>query len=207
MAKKQSAKAAKPKSRRREPGPFEVRNVDLTKFKPDISLGDWIEMFKPGNIDIGPAFFMPIEMLSPIKTIGKARTNLTFINPTIVQTDAALPYVPYARFDKQTEPAADHGMSVHFQASGYGFTTPGTYFMAFSIETFGRATFELSGYAGSGTTSGTGPKTLTGKNIVTIIFKNIPASQEAWGYLKQTGGGPWVWYNTRISLPPIVLGM
>ena len=79
--------------------------------------------------------------------------------------------------------------------------------MAFSIETFGRATFELSGYAGSGTTSGTGPKTLTGKNIVTIIFKNMPASQQAWGFLKQTGGAPWVWYNTRISLPPIVIGM
>jgi hypothetical protein len=198
------APSTRPRTPAQEPEPYDKRKIDLTKFKPDISLKDWTEMFKPANLRLGPFFFQPIETLSCTKTIGLGRTNLTIIMPTIVQTDAA---TPYASFNRQTTPSRNPIIQMHFQPSGYGITTVGTYFMAFTIETSGQSTFQLSGYAGPGTLSGAGSKVLNGQQIVTLIFKNVPPSQEVYGYLEQTAGAQWSWFTTRVSFPPIVIGI
>ncbi len=188
----------------RELEPFDKRKVDLTKFKPDISLKDLTEMFKPGNLRLGPFFFQPIETLSCTKTVGLGRTNLTIIMPTIVQTDAA---TPYASFNRQTTPSRNPVIQMHFEPSAYGVTTVGTYFMAFTIDVSGQATFNLAGFAGSGTLSGAGSKVVSGQQIVTLILKNVPPSQQVFGSLEQTGGGQWSWFATRVSLPPLVIGV
>jgi hypothetical protein len=78
--------------------------------------------------------------------------------------------------------------------------------MAFTIEANGQSTFNLSGFAGSGTLSGAGQKVLSGQRVVTLIFKNVPPSQQVFGFLEQTAGGQWSWFNTRVSFPPLVIG-
>jgi hypothetical protein len=201
MAKASSNKARIPG---REPEPFDKRKIDLTKFKPDISLKEWTEMFKPGNLPLGPAFFLPIETLSCTKTVGQGRTNLTIIMPTIVQTDAA---TPHASFNRQTTPSRNPIIQMHFEPSAYGITTVGTYFMAFTIDVSGQSTFKLDGFAGFGTLSGAGSKVLSGQRIVTLIFKNVPPSQQVFGFLEQTAGGQWSWFTTRVSFPPLVIGI
>ena len=160
-------------------------------------------MFRLGDLQINAAFFTPIETLSCTKTIGLGRTNLTLKFPTLVQTDAN---PPYASFDKRTTPPQQQCLvSVHFLPSAYGITTPATYYMAFSVEAYAPSTFSLSGYAGAGTLTGAGSRSVSGKQILTLIFKNLPASQVVWGAVEQTAGAAWSWYTTRISFPPIVL--
>jgi hypothetical protein len=186
-----------------DPAPPDTRTVDLTTFKPDITLKDWTQMFKVGDLQIHAIFSTPIETLSCTKTVGLGRTNLTLKYPTLVQTDAN---PPYAAFNKQTTPPQQQCLvSVHFVPSAYGYTDPGTYYMAFSIDAYTQSTFSLSGYAGAGTLAGAGSRTVSGKQILTLIFKNLPPSQVVWGALEQTAGGAWSWYTTRISLPPILL--
>ena len=96
---------------------------------------------------------------------------------------------------------------VHFQPSGYGFTAVGTYFIAFSIEAVGTSTFNVAAYAGPGTVSGAGSKTLNGQSVVTVILKNVPASQVCYAYVEQKAGDAWNWYSTRMSLPPLVISL
>jgi hypothetical protein len=199
--------APKPRTPAGLAGPFvSNRTIDLAKFKPDISLQDLVEMFKPGNISIGPAFFQPIETLSPVKTVGLGRTNLTIKLSQVVQTDT-LNMPTFASFDGPTVGVNRPAISMHFQPSAYGFTTVGTYFMAFSIAMSGQTTFNIGGNAGTGTITGLGTKTLSGQQIVTLIFKNLPPSHHAFGFLEQTGGGQWAWFQTKVSLPPIVIGL
>jgi hypothetical protein len=83
-----------------EPEPFDKRIVDFKKFKTDLTVKDYRKLFGPKGGVIFP--FFSIETLSPTKTIGKGRTNLTIIRPTIVQTDAT---VPAATFDRRESPS------------------------------------------------------------------------------------------------------
>ena len=93
--KKTSSKAASNNVRELEP--FDKRSIDLAKIKSDLSVKDFKELFGPvGSIFTFP--FLPIETLSCTKTIGRGRTNLTIIVPTIVQTDAT---TPRASFDRR----------------------------------------------------------------------------------------------------------
>jgi hypothetical protein len=183
--------------------PFDKRNVDLTRFKPDISARDWATLIDPTRIPVTPIFFLPIETLSPRKTVGLGRTNVTIIEPTIVQLDAA---TPYAAFDRRVSPARKPIIQIHFQPSGYGITTPGSYVIAFSVESGAQVTLSVQASAGPGTVSGTGTRTVSGQQVVSVVFRNMPASQQAYAYLEQTAGGQWSWYSTRISYPPIVIG-
>jgi hypothetical protein len=60
---------------------------------------------------------------------------------TVFQTDAM---VPRASFDVRAQtrkPVAQ----MHFQPSGYGITSVGTYVMEFTLETFGQSAFNLQG--------------------------------------------------------------
>jgi hypothetical protein len=144
----------------------------------------------------------PIETLSCTKTVGLGRTNLTIIVPTIVQVDAA---VPRASFDRRATPSRNPIIQMHFEPSAYGITSVATYIMQFTIETFGQATFNLAGFAGSGTLANNGTKVLNGQVKVSLIMKDVPPAQQTFGFLEQTAGGAWNWFSTQVRFPPIVL--
>jgi hypothetical protein len=196
--KKVSSKTASNKVRELEP--FDKRSIDLTKFKPDLSARDLKKLLGPaGGIVVFP--FLPIETLSATKTIGRGRTNLTIIVPTIVQIDAA---TPSATFNKQSQ-TRNPVIQMHFEPSAYGITSVGTYIMEFTIQVFGQSTFNLSGFAGSGTVLNAGTKVLNGQARVSLVFQNVPASQQTFGFLEQTAGGAWNWFSTQVRFPDIVI--
>ena len=196
--KKVSSKTASNKVRELEP--FDKRSIDLTKFKPDLSARDLKKLLGPaGGIVVFP--FLPIETLSATKTIGRGRTNLTIIVPTIVQIDAA---TPSATFNKQSQ-TRNPVIQMHFEPSAYGITSVGTYIMEFTIQVFGQSTFNLSGFAGSGTVLNAGTKVLNGQARVSLVFQNVPASQQTFGFLEQTAGGAWNWFSTQVRFPHIVI--
>ena len=81
--------------------PFDKRSIDFAKFKPDLTVKDLQKLFGPKRgVVVFP--FGPIETLSPIRTIGRGRTNLTIIMSTIVQIDST---VPTATFDRRATPS------------------------------------------------------------------------------------------------------
>ena len=189
-----------PSNKVRELEPFDKRSIDLTKFKPDLSARDLKKLLGPaGGIVVFP--FLPIETLSATKTIGRGRTNLTIIVPTIVQIDAA---TPSATFNKQSQ-TRNPVIQMHFEPSAYGITSVGTYIMEFTIQVFGQSTFNLSGFAGSGTVLNAGTKVLNGQARVSLVFQNVPASQQTFGFLEQTAGGAWNWFSTQVRFPDIVI--
>lgn len=181
---------------------FDDRTIDFATFDTDVTMEDWAAKYRVGDIRISPYFFFtPIETLTPTRTVGLGRTNLTLIMATIVQTDAA---VPYAGFDRQATPSRNPAVSAHFAPSAYGITTVGTYVMTFTVETNGPSTFTVAGYAGSGTLSGTGAKSVNGRQTITLILGDVQPSQQVYGSIEQTAGSPWVWYSTKVSYPPLV---
>ena len=196
--KKASSKAASNKVRELEP--FDKRSIDPTTFKPDLSAKDFKELLGSiGGVLIFP--FLPIETLSATKTVGRGRTNLTIIAPTIVQIDAA---TPRASFDRQFTPSRNPVIQMHFEPSAYGITSVATYIMEFTIEVFGQSTFNLSGFAGSGTVLNAGTKALNGQTRVSLVLQNVPPSQQTFGFLEQTAGAPWNWFSTQVRFPPLV---
>jgi len=170
---------------------FENNKVDYSKFKTDLSTSDIAKL--TAGIKIWP--WVPIEVLSPIKTVGRGRTNLTLVSPTILQTDAT---TPYAGFGRGT-------VSVHFEPIAYGITSVATYIMVFNIQTFGSATFYLGGYVGTGSLPNAGNKTLNGSVSVGLIMKDVQPYQQTYGYLQQTSGASWNWFSTVIKFPDIVV--
>lgn len=178
---------------------FDRRKVDFTKFKPEPPPRKLAESFVPaGRAALFPVLFLTIETLSVTKTVGSGRTNLTFIMPTIVQADAA---TPYAGFNRTVTPSRNPIIQMHFQPSGYGITAVSNYVMSFAIESFGQSRFNLTGYAGHGTLSNNGTKILNGKTTVSLGFHNVRPSDEIYGYLEQTSGNAWSFYNVRARFP------
>lgn len=193
--KKASSKAATNKIREIEP--FDKRGIDLTKFKPDLSASDIQKLLGPsGSKLIFP--FLPIETLSVTKTVGRGRTNLTIVAPTVVQTDAT---IPRATFNKQLQ-SRNPGIQMHFEPSAYGFTSVGTYVMEFTIEALGQSTFNL---VGSGTVQNAGTKVLNGPSRVSLVFKNVLPSDQNFGLLEQTAGGVWHCFSVQLRLPDLVI--
>ena len=181
--------------------PFDKKVINFTKFKPELTEKKLKDLL--GDLS-GPIvhYFAPIETLSCTKTIGLGRTNLTIIVPTIVQTDAAS---PRASFDRRSTPSRNPIIQMHFEPIAYGITGNATYLMTFAIEVFGQSTFNLQGYAGSGTISNNGTKVLNGSNWVSLIMKNVPPAQQVYGYLEQTAGGAWDWISVKVAYPPLVI--
>ncbi len=177
--------------------PFEDRKVDLTTFEKDLTLDDWTRIVH------FPWFPPPIEVISPVKTTGKGRTNLTLGSPDILQTDAA---PPYASLSYRPTTAGGPFVSVHFEPSAYGITTPQTYVIAFLLEAASPVTVNAGGYAAGGTLGGTGPKTLVGTKSMSVVLNNVPANGQVSAYLQQSSpGGSWTWYSTSIEYPPLVI--
>lgn len=186
----------------REVEPFDPRAVSLTKFKPDVAPKEWRELLAPRPGIVLPPFLHPIEVLSVAKTVGRGRTNITVIVPTIVQADST---TPRATFDRQMIPARNPVIQIHFEPAAYGFTTLGTYIVAFAIEVFGQGTFRVEGNAGTGAVLNGGTKTLSGQAFVSVVLKDMPAAHPAFVFVEQTAGARWNWFSTRISVPPPVL--
>jgi hypothetical protein len=193
--KKTSAKAATNKVR--EVVPFDKHKINLGKFKSDLSPQDLKKLLGPGGIVIFP--FQPIETLSATKTIGRGRTNLTIIVPTIVQIDAA---TPSATFNKQAQ-SRNPVIQMHFEPIAYGITSVATYIMEFAIQAFGQSTFNLSG--GPVAILNGGTKVLNGQTRVSLVFPNLSPSQQVFGFLEQTAGGAWNWFSTQVRFPDIVI--
>lgn len=178
-----------------KPPKFIKNIVNFNEFTPDISVE------KLGNTFVSPSinlpWFFPVDTLSPAKTVGKGRTNLAFIAPVIVQTDAETPFV---RLNRQSASQLDPTIQVHFDPAAYGITSVANYVMVFSIDSqeLSANNFNLWGYAGKGTLVNAGTKTLIGKQTVSLIFTNVPPSQQIAGVLQQTSGGNWLYYLTAI---------
>jgi hypothetical protein len=194
-------RSSKPAGKVVEPVPYDRRVTNFSKFKPDLTIKDFQKLLKPfGGIVVFP--FAPIETLSCTKTIGKGRTNLTIIVPTIVQIDAAS---PRASFDRRSTPSRNPIIQMHFEPIAYGITAPATYVMEFTIEAFGVSTFNLDGFAGSATIVNKGSKTLNGPSKVSLIMQNVPPTQQTFGFLEQKTGGAWDWLSAQVRFPPLVL--
>lgn len=181
---------------------FDRQVVDIAAFETDLSPEDWATKHRAGELGYGPIFWAPIQVLSPTVTVGRGRTNLTLIRPTIVQTDAA---TPYAGFDRRESPNRNPVVSVHFHPAAYGIAGTGTYVFTFAVDAPARATFSPAGYAGTGSVDAPGSISFSGRRVITVILRNVPASQEVHASIEQTAGESWSWYSTRISHPPLVL--
>jgi hypothetical protein len=181
---------------------YNKRKIDFMTFKPDISAKDWVKTFEPfvPNVSINHILYYPIETLSPTKTIGKGRTNLTIIMSTIVQIDAA---TPYASFDMQATPSRKPIIQMHFEPKAYGITAASAYVMTFAIEVVGQSAFNVDGSFGF--ISNAGLRTLSGQTTVSLIFKNVQPTDQIYGYVEQKTGGSWNWFSTRITPPPLVI--
>src|SRR5437899_1196608 len=140
---------------------YNRRKIDITTFKPDISAKGWVKTFKPFVPNVYSIVFYPIETLSPTKTIGKGRTNLTIIMSTIVQIDAA---TPYAGFDMRATPSRKPVIQMHFEPKAYGIAAASTYVMTFAIEVVGQSAFNVDGSFGF--ISNAGLRTLSGQTTV-----------------------------------------
>jgi hypothetical protein len=177
--------------------PFDKRKVDLGKAKPELSAKKLQDLVKP---PITFPFFV-IERLTPTKTVGRGRTNLTLVAPTVFQTDATVPRASFDLRAQSRRPVAQ----MHFQPIGYGITAVGTYIMEFTIETFAQATFNLQGGPFNVSISNAGTKTLNGLTSVALVFNNLSPSAEVFGFLEQTSGAQWNWFSISVRFPDPVL--
>jgi hypothetical protein len=188
--------------------PPENRNIDLTKFKPDLTSESLKEILTPVRLrDIGLIIFPTIETISPVKTVGLGRTNLTLKFPTLVQTDATPSFASFDFRKLPPNPASFERpvVSVHFDPSKYGLTGNATFVMSFTVEVSGSSPFTLGAFTLPGPVTGVGPRTISGKQTVSLVFNNVPANLQYFGHIEQTGGGAWTWFQTRISYLPILI--
>lgn len=184
------------------PTEFDHTVADLSTFGDDIDLRALAIDATAAEFRLPPPFwFRTIETLTPAKTVGLGRTNVTLIMATIVQTDAA---TPYAGFDRQSTPTRNPVAQVHFLPSAYGAVGPATYVVTFSIETSGPSTFTVAAPS-IGEVSGTGSKSVNGRVGISVVFSNLSPGQPVYAYIEQTSGATWNWYATRISYPPLVV--
>lgn len=185
-------------------GPAAASNdetVDLSTFEKTLSLTDVATKISVGDVFHFP-WFLPIDTINPRHTVGKGGTTLTLIAPDLMQTDTS--GTPYASFTNHSTLSGGPGVSVHFDPAAYGITTTGTYLVSFLIDAGSGITLNVGGYAGAGTVTGTGSKSVSGKVSVTVALHNVQATQLTYAQIQQTGGAPWLWYSTTIEYPPFV---
>ena len=179
--------------------PASTRIISPDRFKADLTINDIKRILGTGTV-VFP--FGPVETLTPSKTVGKGRTNLTIIEPTIVQIDTTPPAPTFANFDK-TQSQRNPTIQMHFDPGAYGMTSPATYIMEFMISVVGTSTFNLVGGPVAATNGGT--KTVSGNVRLSLVFRGLPAGQVVFGFLEQTSGGLWTWFQTLVTFPPLVL--
>jgi len=176
--------------------------IDPATFEKTLSLTDIAHRVSVHDVITFP-WFRPIDTISPTHTVGKGRTNLTLIASDIMQTDTT--GTPYASFTNRPTPSGGAGVSVHFSPGDYGATAVGDYLMTFVITANGPVNLTVGAYAGSGTTSGTGARTVNGNVAVVVGLAHVPPTQVTYAYIQQTGGSTWQWYRTAIEYPPLII--
>jgi hypothetical protein len=140
----------------------------------------------------------PIQVLSPARTVGLGRTNISFEGAYArLKTDATTPYASFAH------PAAVY---VNFEPIAYGITSAETYVITFNIRS-SKAAFTLSH-------SGDPPLSwnfVTSGGLLTvqaILRNNSPTLANAILASKGLAGAPavpWTWYFSVIKFAdPIV---
>lgn len=188
------------RTRPAEAEPFDKRKVNLDRIKLDFTARDLKRLAGPAiEASNLPLFSWPIETLSPVKTVGKGRTNITIIRAHIVQTDAA---TPYAGLDRNLSPDRKPAVQMHFNPSAYGITANSSYVMTFKIDASGPCSFNLAGSTGLITNAGSFSG--NGLRAISLQFANVPANMDLYGYIEQTGGGNWNWYSVEIRFPSLV---
>jgi len=196
-----------PEARGKAPAPAKGDKIDFSTFKADLSPQDVAKLARSGgNVAAWP--LVPIETITPAKTVGRGRTSLAIGDATFFQTDVLAPLVPYATFNQAD--AADAFVQVQFEPGAYGIANTATYIMEFYFETFVAPTlFQLEGYAehGSLANAGTRKFILPGKFTMQLILQNVQPGDQTYGNLRQvptTGSGTpgWIWYSTAIRFPP-----
>jgi hypothetical protein len=179
-----------------------------TGVAPDISPDEWVASLRAARIKLPPAWNQPFEVLQPAHLVGRARTNTTLVDPTIVQTDVLPPFAfaPFAEFDMQRAQNQRAVVSHHFQASGYGSTGSGTFIFSFTVQTLGETRFTF-GSGPFGTLIAPGAVGIhDSSRTFTLIatLADFPADAEASIFLQQTSGSPWRWFQTAVRTPPIL---
>src|SRR5262245_20289192 len=114
--------------------------LNPASFTPEISPAEWVASVRAAHIKLPPIWDQPFEVLQPSHLVGRARTNTTLVDPTIVQTDVQSIPAPFAAFDMQKAAFKRAGVTHHFQANGYGSTGIGTFIFSFTVQTLGDQT-------------------------------------------------------------------
>jgi len=182
--------------------PFDKRIVNYNALKPGLTTTELKPFLglSPGVVVGLPYYLGLIDTLSVTHTLGKGRTNVTLIEPTIVQVDA---FVPSATFDKTKSPR-NPTVQVHFEPKGYGITGRSSYLVDFTLEVFGPASFNFVAQAGGSAVSNTGVKSLNGLVTVTIVLKDVAPSTQTFIFAEQQSGASWNWLSTQFFYPPLV---
>lgn len=199
MTRKPSPKL--PRGSLRELEPSGTRLIRPDRFKADLKPGSLLELLGGGLQEFALA---PIETLTPARTAGKGRTNLTLIEPTILQVDTTPPAPPFANFDF-TKSERRPAIQMHFEPAAYGMTSPATYIMEFLIAVVGTASFNVAAGPPGLIVSGLGTRSVSGNARVSVIFRQLPPAQQVFAFLEQTSGGAWTWFQTQVKFPPLVL--
>jgi len=177
-------------------------------FAPDISPEEWVASVRAANIKLPPIWNQPFEVLQPSHLVGRARTNTTLVDPTVVQTDVQSIAAPFADFDMQKAAFNRAGVTHHFQANGYGSTGIGTFIFSFTVQTTGETRFIFEGPGPVGTLIAPGSVGIHDSSrtfTLTATIANLPAAAEAFIGLQQASGSPWRWFQTAVRVPPPVL--
>lgn len=175
---------------------------DLADFESDITIADWTERYRVGDLVLGPVIFAPIAEVSPVHLRAAAHTDTNLIQPSVVITDTT--GTPYAGFDMSDTPNRQPAASVHFLPADFGITTPGDYVVRFYVDTTAGVRLTTSVSPGV-TVLRANSDSRTGAHTVTFTFVNLAPNQPVFADITQTEGTRWSWYRTTISYPPLVL--
>lgn len=181
--------------------PAGTKYTSPDRFRADLKPGSIHDLLGGGLVEFA---FAPVETLSPGRTLGKGRTNLTLIESTLVQVDTAAPAPPFANFDK-TKSERNPAIQMHFDPAAYGFTSPQTFIMEFTLSVVGTASFNLGAGPFGLNITGVGTRNLSGNVRVSIVFHRLAPGFKVFGFVEQTTGASWTWSQTQIKLPPLVL--
>ena len=67
-------------------------------------------------------------------------------------------------------------VSVHFEPSKYGLTGNATFVIAFTVDVNGSSSFTLGAFTLGGPVTGVGPRTISGRQTVSLVFNNVNAN-------------------------------
>lgn len=175
---------------------------DLATFEHDLTIEDWAERYRVGQINLGPFIFAPFAEVSPSHLKAAAHTDTNLIQPSVVISDTT--GTPYAGFDMTDTPNREPAVSVHFVPSDFGITGVGTYVIAFYVDTASGVRLTTSVNPGV-TVLRPNSDSRTGAHALSFTFVNLPPTMPAVATITQTQGTQWSWYRTTIAYPPLVL--